>query len=499
MATLRKLANETVLYGLSSILGRLINWFLVPLYTNVFQEPNYPKSEYGIQTKIMAFVAVLTILITYGMETGFFRFTSDKKENQDQVYSTILTSLLSTSILFVILICVFLSPLSQMMHISGRSYLLLLLAITLGIDAFCSIPFAKLRVDNQPLRFAVIKLVNIGVNVSANLFFFLLCPYILEKEPSSFIRYIYNHDIGIGYVFISYLLASIVTLVLLLPLLKGFRFRINKLLLKRVLNYSFPIMLVGLVATLNINFDKMAMDTLLVGKEALNKVADYGAVFKLGVIMTLFTQAYRYAFEPFFFKNKSMNNAKILYADALKFFFITGLIAFLAVVFYIDWIALLLGKSYRGGIKIVPIILFANLFLGVYYSLSLWYKLTDKTRYGAYLAFVGLLITITLNLLLVPRYGYIGAAYAFLFSAITMTVCSYLLGQKFYYVPYQIKQLVVYLVIALGCFGLSEMSFVQEIIVWKQMIIKTFLLIFFCTIVVLSEPKLKSLFGQRKR
>lgn len=493
MATLRKLASETVIYGLSSIVGRFINWLMIPLYTTIFQEPNYPKSEYGIQTKIMAFVAVISILLTYGMETGYFRFISDKTADKTKIYNTIMTSLLTTSLLFVILILLFTPALAQALYITDRTYILPILGLTLAIDAYCSIPFARLRAENRPMRFAIIKLINIGVNVGANLFFFLLCPYIFEKYPNSFIQNIYNHDIGIGYVFISFFLASFITLLLLFPLLKDFKPSFEKPLVKKIIRYTYPIMLVGLVGQFNLHFDKMAMDKLLNTSNALDKVAEYGAVFRLGVLMTLFTQAYRYAFEPFFFKNKTLKNAKELYADALKYFFITGLFGFLAVVFYIDWIALLLGKSYREGIYIVPYILLANLALGVYYSLSVWYKLTDKTIYGAYMATGGTIITIGLNILLVPRYGYIGAAYAFLISAITMTICSYILGQRIYKIPYQTGKLIFYLLISLFFFILSQSSFIENLSDYGKFTIKTCMLILFVLGIVWKEPKLRNL------
>lgn len=496
MATLKKLAGDTVLYGVSSILGRFINWMMVPLYTQVFQEPNYPKAEYGIQTQIMAYVAVLMVLLTYGMETSYFRFASDKKHNSKEVFSTTQASLAITSLLFVVLVAIFVQPLASILNIADRSYILFLLAITLAIDAYSSITFAKLRLESRPLRFATIKLLNICVNVLANLFFFLFCPYWLSKYSDSWLQYIYSHDVGIGYVFVSYLLAAFITLLFLLPTLKGVRFSLSKPLFRKMFKYAFPIMLVGLASMLNLNFDKMAMVGLLKGGDVMGKVAEYGAAFKLGVLMTLFTQAYRYAFEPFFFSNKTGANAKQVYADALKFFTIIGLIGFLAVVFYLDIIGLLIGDSYHKGFVIVPFILLANLFLGMYYSLSLWYKLTDKTHYGAYMAFGGVFITVLLNILLVPKLGYIGAAYAFLASAFTMFIVSFFWGQRVYPVPYETKKIGLYFVLAIGLYVVS--LFVSGANELLNMTLKTVLLLVFLVIVWQQEPQLKSLLRKRR-
>ncbi|PID89388.1 MAG: hypothetical protein CSB01_02230 [Bacteroidia bacterium] len=491
MATLKKLAGETFLYGISSILGRFINWLMVPLYTYVFQEPNYPKAEYGIQTKILACVAVVMVVITYGMETSYFRFASDAKESRKQVFSTSQTSLLITSGLFVLLVLAFLQPLSVWLNVADRSYILVLLAFTLGIDAYCSIPFAKLRLDSRPLRFAIIKLLNIGINVLANLFFFLFCPHWLQLHPDSWVQFVYQHEIGIGYVFISYFLAAFITLLLLLPTLRGVRFSLHRTLLRKMLHYAFPIMLVGIAGTLNLHFDKIIMENLLTGDDVMGQVGEYGAAFKLGVLMTLFAQAYRYAFEPFFFSNKTAENAKELYADALKFFTIIGLVGFLAVVFYLDIVGLIIGKSYHNAFVIVPYVLLANLFLGMYYSLSLWYKLTDKTQYGAYMAFVGVFITVVLNILLVPLIGYIGAAYAFLIASLVMFLISLFWGQQHYPIAYDLKRIAFYFFLAIVLCLLSyQINFPNQ---WLNWGLKTVLLFIFVAIVWLREPKLRKL------
>lgn len=491
MATLKKLAGETVLYGLSSILGRFINWVMVLLYTQVFQEPNYPKSEYGIQTQIMAYVAVVMVLLTYGMETSFFRFASDPKYKKKEIFAVTQSSLAVTSLLFVLFVAIFVQPLASWLNVPERSYILILLAITLAVDAYSCIPFGKLRLDSRPLHFAALKLLNIAVNVGANLFFFLFCPYWMSKYPDSWLQHIYQHDVGIGYVFISYLLATCVTLFFLLPTLQNTYFKLDRSLLHKMFRYALPIMLVGIASMLNLHFDKIAMEKLLPSADALDKVGEYGAAFKLGVLMTLFTQAYRYAFEPFFFSNKADGKAKKVYADALKFFTIIGLLGFLGVTFYLDVIGLAIGKSYHEAFVIVPYVLLANLFLGMYYSLSLWYKLTDKTHYGAYMAFGGVFITVLLNVLLVPKLGYIGAAYAFLASAFTMFVVSFFWGQKVYPVPYETKKIGLYFVLAIAFYVVS--LFLSGINEALSITLKTVLLFVFLLIVWWQEPVLKKI------
>lgn len=492
MSTLKKLAGETVLYGVSSILGRLINWLMVPLHTIVFS-----RSEYGIQTYLMGLVAVCMVLLTFGLETGFFRFASNKTEQKNTVYSTLMTFLLISSGLFILLCFLFLHPLSEILDITDRPYFILLLAVTLGIDVYSSIPFAKLRLDNRPLRFAIIKLVNISINVISNLFFLLLCPYLLKEYPDLWIGNLYQQEVGIGYVFISYFIASLVTFLLLTPELKTVRFSINKRLFKQILKYSFPVMAVGLASQLNLNFDKIAMKDLLRSADAFGSLGEYSAGFKLGVLMTLFTQAYRYAFEPFFFSNNTNNNSKILYAKALKYFIIIGLLAFLGVVFYLDWIQYLIGENFRGGIVIVPYVLLANLFLGIYYSLSLWYKLTDKTYFGAYMAIGGSILTILLNIILVPQIGYMGAAYAFLVPSFLMTLISFFLGQKYYPVPYDTKRILFYFTLAMGLFILSQYIVFEGR--WNNTLFRTGLIIIFLFIATYREEELSRIFLKRKK
>ncbi len=487
---LKKLAGETAIYGVSSILGRLLNWLLVPLYTNLFVE-----AEYGIVTNLMAYVAMALVILTYGLETGYFRFANDKGYREN-VFSTTFFSVTTTSLFFLLGVYFFYDPIASFLNVGDRSIFIVLLALTLALDAITSLPFAQLRQQNRPLRYAFIKLSNIGINLGLNLFFLLLCPKLNEYFPDLGVTRIWNPDFGIGYIFIAMFVASLFNLILLIPDLVKIKLQFDVALLRKVLTYASPILVVSIAAQINLNVDKMLMPKLISdASEALSQTGIYGANFKLAVIMTLFIQAFRFAFEPFFFSQNKDESSKKLYADVLKYFVILGMLIFLSVIFYIDIVKILIGPKYRDGLDIVPMVLLANFFLGIFFSLSLWYKLTDKTRFGAYMAVGGAAITLTLNIILVPKMGYYGAAVAILVCSIFMTITSYILGQKYYPIPYQLKRIATYF--ALGMF----LYFVSTYIVfdnhWLKMLAKTPLIILFL-VVVFQKEKLWSVLRRVK-
>jgi len=483
---LKKLASETAIYGISTILGRLLNWLLVPLYTYVF----IPE-KYGIVVNMMSYVAILLVLLTYGMETGFFRFANAKNKNLN-VFSTGFLSLLSTTIGFWFLIILFLTPLAEFLNIANHKEYILLLAFTIGLDAITALPFAKLRQENRPIRYAGLKLVNIFVNIGLNLFFLLLCPYLSKNFPELGVHKIWNSQIGIGYIFISYFVASLLNLILLLPDIFKSKFTFDFDLLKQILKYSAPILIVSLCGMININLDKLIMPELIPASESpLYQTGIYGANYKLALIMSLFIQAFRFAFEPFFFSQSKDGKSKQMYADVLKYFVVFGMFIFLGVLFYIDIVKIMIDPQYYEGLHIVPYILMANFFFGIFFSLSLWYKLTDKTHFGAFIALVGSIITIVLNIVLVPKFGYIGAAYAVLICFVSMTIISYLLGQKHYPIPYDLKNILFYISIGLILYGVS--CFIKYECVWIEMLIKTPLLLVFILVVIQKEKLWNSL------
>jgi len=477
---LKKLAGETAIYGVSSIVGRFLNWLLFPVYTYIFA-----PDEYGIVANLMSYVALFLVLLTYGMETGYFRF-ANKEGKAEITFTTGFLSLSSSTLVFWLLIFVFLNPLADYLQISEHKEYIVLLAATLGLDAITALPFAKLRLQNRAFRYAGLKLINIFVNVGINLFFLVLCPWIHEKFPNIPIESIWNPYIGVGYIFIAYCVASVINFLLLLPDLKFVKFKMDSSLLKEILSYSWPILIVSVCGQINLNLDKMLMPNLIPeAMDPMYQTGIYGANYKLAVIMTLFIQAFRYAFEPFFFAQAKQENSKQVYADVLKYFTLFCLLIFLGVMFYIDIVKLLIKSNYHEGLSIVPYVLLGNLFFGVFFSLSLWYKLSDKTKYGAIMAIIGSVITIVLNIILVPKIGYQGAAYAVFICFGIMMVVSYLLGQKHYPVPYDIKRILFYFIFAMVLFALGSQIKIEN--QWLKMLAKTPLLLVFIALVIQKE------------
>ncbi len=482
MNPFKKLASDTAIYGVSSIVGRFLNWWLVPYYIYLFE-----AETYGIITNLYSYAAILLIMLTCGMETGYFRFAS-KSQHPEKVYSTSLISILATSSLFVLLVFSFKDTVSSWINYEENPEYIAWFAIIVSIDALTAIPFARLRLNNRPIKFATIKLINIGFAIGANIFFLSVCPSILKDNPNSWIQLFYDKNIGVGYVFIANLLASALTFILLSSELAKIKIHFDYHLLKKVLSYSFPILIVGLAGILNQHIDKILIPFLIPESEnPMQQLGIYGASFKLAVLMNMFIQAFRYAFEPFFFSRKNSAGDKIIYAMIMKYFVIFGLLIFLGMMFYIDIVNLIFNEEYQEGLKVLPIILMANLFFGIYFTLSLWYKLTDKTRYGAYMAISGSIITIGMNFALIPLIGYMGSAIAFLTSFLVITTISYFLGQKHYPVPYELKPIFYYFIFALGLYFIS--TFTTDLLPLVKYTINTLLLLIFSATVFLKEKK----------
>lgn len=486
----KKLAGDTAIYGVSSIVGRFLNWWLMPLYVNLFA-----PEEYGIVTNLYAYVAFFMVFLTYGMETGFFRFAS-KNSEAEKVYSTSLISLFFSSLLFLVLIVLFKNTLASLIKYPGHPEYILWFGFILAIDAFTAIPFARLRLNNRPVKFAVVRLINIGFNIAFNLFFLLLCPKLIENNPDSIVRSVYSSEIGVGYVFISNLLASVITLLLLLPEIFKFSFYFSNELLKKMLSYSFPILVVGMAGILIQQIDKILIPFLIPEEKLpMKQLGIYGAAVKIAVLMNMFIQAFRYAFEPFFFSQAESKNDKNIYAEIMKYFVIFGLLIFLGMILYIDVIKLIIPLEYEEGFTIVPVVMLANLFFGIYFTLSLWYKLTDMTRYGAYISTMGAVVTITLNFILIPVFGYKGSATALLVAFFIMMVVSYVLGQKYYPVPYNLKRIGTYFFVAGIIYILALFSASQPSVI-KFSVNTLFLFGFIFTVYKLEKSQLKRLFSR---
>ncbi len=443
---LKKLVGQTAIYGLSSIIGRLLNYLLVPLYTRYFL-----PAEYGVVTELYGYVGFLMVIFTYGMETAFFRYVKDAKEPAN-VYSTAIWSLFSSSALLVGLFLLFSPFIADTIQYSEHIEYVIWFALVLGFDAMAAIPFANLRYEERPVRFALVKFANIGINIGLNLFFIVLCPQIVDNVP--LINNIYDPSVGVGYIFISNLVASAVTLLLLLPELRSIRWSFDVDLWKKMMRYALPLVVVGFAGTINEMLDRVLLKYLLPYdlEGNLAQVGIYGACYKLSILMTLFTQAFRYAAEPFFFSQSKQENAANTYAMVMKYFVLVGGFIFLGVTIFLDVFKYFIGERYHEGLVVVPILLMANLFLGIYYNLSIWYKLTNNTLIGAFMALAGATITIVLNILLIPVIGYIGSAWATLICYITMVGLSYLLSKRYYPIPYDLHLIARYLLLAVLLF-----------------------------------------------
>lgn len=439
---MKRLAKDTAIYGTSSIVGRFLNWWLVPYYTRILSD----TADYGIVTNIYGITALLTVLLTYGMETGFFRFANKKEENPMSVYSTSMISIGFTSLLFIGLVFIFINPISAALNYSDYKDYLEIMAITVAIDAFMSIPFAYLRYKNRPIRFASIKLLFVFMNIILNVFFLSICPAIYKSHPE-WISWFYRPDYGVGYIFVANLIATFTQFLFLLPDITGFKYVFDKALLNRMLKYSFPLLILGIAGIMNQTIDKIIFPYLFNGtfEEGQEQLGIYGACFKIAVVMVMFTQAFRFAYEPFIFaKNKGEDNNKKVYSEAMKYFIIFSLLVFLAVMFYIDIVKYFVGKDYYEGIKVVPIVMMGMLFFGIYFNLSLWYKLTDDTKWGAYFSVIGFIIMVGIMVIFVPVYGYIACAWASFFCNFVMMLLSYFLGQKYYPINYNLKSIGIY-------------------------------------------------------
>ncbi len=476
---------------MGTIVPRVLNYLLLtPFYTRIFI-----TGEYGVITELYAYVAFLMVLLTYGMETAYFRFV-ESESDKEKVYSTSLTSLFFTTILFLVLATLFSQPIAEWIKYPSHREYILYFAFIVGIDAFTAIPFARLRQQQQASRFTVIRIVNVLVNIGLNVFFLSLCPRILENHPDSAIRLIYSPEVGVGYAFISNLIASITTLVMLLPEILRFRVRFEPVLLRQLLVYALPLLIVGLAGMVNEVSDKILLKYLVVppagtvdrNAYAMGQVGIYGANFKLAVLMTLFIQMFRFAAEPFFFAQAKNENPQKIYADVMRYFVIFCLLIFLAVTLYMDMFQYLIGKDFREGLRIVPIILIANLLLGVFYNQSIWYKLTNLTRYGAYIAIMGAVITVIVNITLVPGMGYVGSALGHLACYLSMVLVSYFLGQKYYPVPYDLKALGWYLLLALVLFGVSLLLPIASLL--PKFLAHTGLFLLFAALVYFREKPL---------
>jgi O-antigen/teichoic acid export membrane protein len=457
MSILKKLAGESAIYGLNSILGRFIVFFLVSLHTRAFSNP----SEMAIIVKLFSIVTFLNVLYTYGMETAFFRYARSKDYDFRVVYNTSLGALFISSLLLSGICVVFAPAISFWLGGTQYSNLVVWFAVIMGLDAVVSIPFARLRLENKAKRFVAIRFCSYFLNIGLNYFWLYFAKTAYDSGQTSFLAQCYKPSIGVGYIVLANLLANLVYIPLLWPeLWQKFHFKINKPLLGKMWHYGYPILILGLAGMVNQQIDRSMLDWLLptnfynaISTDAA--IGIYGNCYKLAMIISLATQSFRFAADPFFFSKAEDKNAPALFARVTKWFTIVCCVLWLGISLNLDLIGLIIGKSYRSGLAIVPYIMFGNVLLGIYYNLAVWFKLTDKTLYGTYITLLGALINFCLNYLLIPKLGYMGCAYAFAISCLSMVVLCYLLGQKHFPIPYQTARIVSYVLL---CFVFSNVS-----------------------------------------
>ena len=477
---LKRLAGETAIYGLGTIVPRLLNYFLVPFYTRIFDE-----NAYGQITELYAWVAITMVVLTYGMETAFFRF-ANKEKNPKKVFNTATTSLLITSLSFVGVVALFLKDISTAIKYEGNSEYIIILALIVAIDAFTSLPFAYLRFVNKAKRFSFIKITSVVVNIFFNFLFLLIIPKVLGEGVNDL--FIYKNSGLIVFVFIANLLSTITSLLLLAPELKLFKIQIDSVLLKKLLVYGLPILIIGFAGMINEVSDKILLKYLLPENiDAQAQIGIYGANYKLAILMALFIQMFRYAAEPFFFAESDKKDAKKTYSEVMTYFVIFTLFIFLGVTLFIDVFKYFIGPNFWAGLMIVPIILAAKLFLGIFYNLSVWYKLTNKTLYGATIAVTGAIITIVLNIILIPKYGFVGSAWANFFCYLSMMIISFLWGRKVYKVNYQLKKIGAYSLLAVIIFYLSTIINIENRLL--AFLFNSLLLLAYVGIVFISEKQ----------
>ena len=472
MSGLKSLAKETAIYGVSSIVGRFLNYLLVPVYTIAL-----PASSggYGVVTNIYAWVALMLVLLTCGMETGFFRFANKGQDDPMRVYSTTLLSVSIGSVVFVVLGLLFLEPIAGWLEYGEHPWYIGMMMIVVAMDAIQSIPFAYLRYKKRPIKFAALKLLFIFLNIALNLFY-----YVVLK----------GNDVG--YAFLFNLVCTSVVLLCMIPELRGFTYVLDRELLKRMLRYSLPLVILGVAGILNQVADKIIFPFVYPDEaEATVQLGIYGAASKIAMIMAMFTQAFRFAYEPFVFGKSKEKDSREMYAQAMKFFIIFTLLAFLAVMFYLDILRHIIGRDYWDGLRVVPIVMAAEIFMGIYFNLSFWYKLIDETRWGAYFSLTGCTILILMNIFLIPKYGYIACAWAGFTGYGVAMLLSYFVGQKKYPIQYDLKAIGMYVLLAAVLYLAAEYVPIDNI--YLRMAYRTVLLILFIAYVVKRDLPLNQI------
>ena len=478
MAKLASLAKDTAIYGLSSIVGRFLNYLLVPLYT---AKISAASGGYGVITNMYAYTALVLVLLTFGMETTYFRFTNKTHEDSQRVYSTTLISVGFVSLLFALLVVLFVDPISALMGYADHPSDVWVMAVTVAIDAFLCIPFAYLRQQKKALKFAALKLLNILVSILLNIIYFA----VLEGQD-------------VGFAFYINLVCSAMLAVCLVREILPIRYGLDLAVLRRMLSYSWPILILGIAGILNQTADKMLFPYIYKGTDMHAQLGIYGAASKIAMIMAMITQAFRYAYEPIVFAGVKDKDQHQMYCSAMKYFIIFTLLAFLMVMGYMDILKYIIGSDYWSGLRVVPIVMAAEIMMGIYFNLSFWYKITDKTIWGAVFSGLGCAVLLAVNIIFVPRYGYMACAWGGFAGYGVAMVASYLVGQKYYPLAYPLKDIAFYVLLAVILF-FAMRGASHELPVWLSLGVNTLLLLLFAGIIIKRDLPLSKLLEKVKK
>ena len=483
MNPLKKLFKQTAIYGLATVLPRMLSFLLLPLYTGVLA-----TAGYGEVNVIFAYFAIFNVLLAYGMETAFFRFFHGD-ENKDTVISTSLLSILVTTVVFVVAAFLLQNTIAAIIDIEVK-YVRYAICI-LALDALVIIPFAWFRATEKPMKYAVVKILNVAINLGLNLFFLLLLPTLAEGSSDGFLAWMYRPGFEISYIFISMLIASSITLLLMLRLYRQSNYVFDAELWKRMMTYAWPVLVAGIAFAINEVFNRIMLDELLPQAISKSEVGKYSACLKLALFMTLFATAFRMGIEPFFFSHADSENPKKTYAQITNYFVVLGSVILLAVVVFADVLKVLFvrNEAYWEAMDVVPLIVLASFFLGIYHNLSVWYKVTDKTRYGAFISVIGAIITIGINFFFIPAFGYMASAVATVLAYGTMMFLSYYFGKSRYPVPYNFRKILFYMGISVLFSAIAFYGFKRSLYAGIPL-----LLIFLGLVYKLENDKLRQIF-----
>ena len=487
MANLKSLVKDTAIYGLSSIVARFVNFLLVPIQTARFTASG---GEYGVITNVYAYVSILIILLTFGMETTFFRFMNREGEQPDRIYATTLRMLAFTSLSSIVVVLALLHPIAAAIGYADHPEYVAVMYTTVAIDAFMAVPFAYLRYQHRPLKFATLKIINILLNITLNLLYLIVLPA-LRLNPFG----LYDEQFTLDVVFVFYinLVCTLFSLLLLWKELRGFRFGFDKAACLRMLSYTWPLLVMGVAGQLNQAASQILFPYLYDGsvEEARAQLGIYGACIKIAMIMVMITQAFRFAYEPFVFGKSKDRDSRETYAQAMKFYLIFTLLAFLCVMGYLDLLKFIIGESYWEGLRVVPIVMAAEIMFGVFFNLSFWYKLTDRTIWGAYFSGIGAVVLITVDVLLIPRFSYMACAWAGFAAYAVSMLLSYFIGQRYYKINYPLGDIAIYVIVTLVLY--AAMTQTGELPLWGQLAVNTLLIAVFMALIVKRDFPLSSL------